>query len=67
MSYKGAWYDCQVFFANPFYPSTKRCSNCGSEKAEMDLSERIYACECCGLVMDRDLNAALNLKQLLYS
>ncbi len=67
MSYKGAWYGCQVFLADPFYPSTKRCSCCGNVKAAMSLGERTYTCEVCGLVIDRDLNAALNLEQVLYS
>ena len=65
MSYKGAWYGCPVFFADRFYPSTKRCSACGNIRSEMSLDERMYACEACGLVIDRDLNAALNLEQLI--
>ncbi len=64
MTYKGEWYGCQVFLADPYYPSTKRCSHCGSVKAEMDLGWRIYECDVCGLVIDRDLNAAINLEGL---
>jgi IS605 OrfB family transposase len=64
MTYKGAWYGCKIILADPFYPSTKRCSCCRNIKAEVDLSERLYACEACGLGIDRDLNAALNLEQL---
>ena len=45
-----------------FYPSTKKCSNCGAVKPHIDLSERVYKCEHCGAVIDRDLNAAINLK-----
>ena len=45
-----------------FYPSTKRCSSCGHVKDHIDLGERVYKCEHCGAVIDRDLNAALNLK-----
>ena len=45
-----------------FYPSTKRCSSCGHVKDHIDLGERVYRCEHCGAVIDRDLNAALNLK-----
>ena len=66
LEYKGAWYGCEVVIADRFYPSTKRCSECGQVKTEMSLTEREYHCEYCGLVMDRDLNAALNLEQLLY-
>jgi putative transposase len=61
--YKAGWYGCQVLLADRFYPSTKRCSACG-EIREMGLQERQYHCPVCGLKMDRDLNAALNLEQL---
>lgn len=66
LKYKGDWYGCEVFFADPFYPSTKRCSQCGWVKSAMALGEREYHCEHCGLVIHRDLNAALNLKQLFF-
>jgi putative transposase len=64
MEYKGERYGCQIILANPFYPSTKRCSRCGHIQEEMDLSIRVYRCPDCGLRIDRDLNAALNLEQL---
>jgi putative transposase len=64
MMYKGQWYGCQVILADPFYPSSKRCSQCGHIKLEMDLSERVYICDHCGLMIDRDLNAAINLELL---
>lgn len=64
--YKGAWYGCEVRFADRFYPSTKRCSQCGEMTPVIDLGVREYHCECCGLVINRDLNAAINLEQLLY-
>jgi len=64
--YKGAWSGCQISFADRFYPSTKRCSQCGQVKPVMSLGERVFRCEGCGLVIDRDLNAAINLEQLLY-
>jgi putative transposase len=66
LQYKGQWYGCEVLLADRFYPSTKRCSQCGQIKPVMELSEREYCCEHCGLVIHRDLNAALNLEQLLY-
>ena len=44
-----------------FYPSSKLCSSCGNKKAKLSLSERIYKCSC-GLKVDRDLNASINLK-----
>ena len=43
------------------FPSTRRCSRCG-EPQDMPLSKRVYECLCCGLIMDRDDNAALNLQ-----
>ena len=67
LSYKAAWYGCEILIADRFYPSTKRCSRCGEVKPVMSLGEREYRCECCGFVVDRDLNAAINLEQLLYS
>ena len=47
--------------ANRWYPSSKTCSGCGFKKRDLSLAERIYTCKHCGLVIDRDLNAALNL------
>jgi putative transposase len=64
MAYKGQWYGCQVILADRFYPSWKRCSQCGHIQATLDLGTRVYICEHCGLVIDRDLNAATNLEQL---
>ena len=46
-----------------FYPSSKTCSNCGTVKGTLKLSERIYKCECCGLEIDRDYNASINLEK----
>lgn len=51
-----------VIEANRFYPSSKLCSNCGEVKHNLKLKDRIYKCEKCGLVIDRDYNASLNLK-----
>ena len=65
LQYKGEWYGCNVLLADRFFPSTKRCSRCGNQK-DVRLDERVYCCETCGQVMDRDLNAAINLEQRLY-
>ena len=64
MMYKGQWYGCKIILAPRFYPSTKCCSRCGHTKLEMGLGERVYICDHCGLMIDRDLNAAINLEQL---
>jgi predicted RNA-binding Zn-ribbon protein involved in translation (DUF1610 family) len=61
-----SWYGCQVLLTNRFYPSTKRCSACG-EIREISLQERQYHCPVCGLTMERDLNAAVNLEQLFVN
>ena len=45
-----------------FFPSSKKCCKCGKVKKELKLSERIYRCEC-GNVMDRDKNAAINIRE----
>lgn len=51
----------ELIKADRWYPSSKTCSGCGSKKPDLSLAERIYTCEHCGLTVDRDLNAALNL------
>lgn len=63
IEYKAAWYGTQLRVADRWYPSSKTCSGCGQVKAELKLSERVYHCENtdCGLVVDRDTNAAVNL------
>ncbi|MHA1917789.1 MAG: RNA-guided endonuclease InsQ/TnpB family protein [Candidatus Ranarchaeia archaeon] len=61
LEYKTKCYGSELVVAPRFYPSSKRCSKCGLVKGELSLSERTFVCEVCGLVLDRDLNAALNL------
>ena len=51
----------ELFIASRWFPSTKRCSCCGQVKKRMPLKHRTYQCLVCGLVIDRDLNAAVNL------
>lgn len=63
LKYKAAWYDSEIVEVDRFFPSTKKCSKCGSVKAKLTLSERTYKCEQCNLVMDRDENAARTIKQ----
>lgn len=64
LEYKATWYGSQVIVADRFYPSTKTCSSCGVVKESLTLSERVFCCEACHLVIDRDLNAAINLEHL---
>ena len=61
MEYKSAWNNIKFIKADRFYPSSKRCSCCGSVKKDLKLKERTYRCSCCGLETDRDKNAAMNL------
>jgi putative transposase len=67
IEYKLAWKGGRTVKVDRFYPSTKRCSRCGVVKESMLLSERIFKCESCGLVLDRDTNAAENLRQVAVS
>jgi putative transposase len=64
LAYKTTWHGGRLALAGRFYPSSKTCSGCGAVKAKLRLSERTYHCEPCGLVIDRDLNAARNLAAL---
>jgi len=61
MEYKCRWYGSKLVVASRTFPSSKMCSQCGHRKKELSLSEREYKCHQCGLEIDRDLNAALNL------
>jgi putative transposase len=63
LEYKAKKKGKHLIFADKYFPSTKLCSECNSKKETMKLSERVYVCECCHTKMDRDYNAARNLKQ----
>jgi putative transposase len=64
LAYKTTWNGGRLLIADRWYPSSKTCSACGVVKAKLALSEREFHCQACGLVIDRDLNAALNLAAL---
>jgi len=59
--YKSELYGIKVILADRFYPSSKTCSSCGSYKKDLRLRDRTYKCNECGLIIDRDINAAINL------
>lgn len=61
IQYKCLWNNIKFIEADRFYPSSKICSECGSVKKQLKLSEREYICEECGCVIDRDYNASVNL------
>lgn len=63
IQYKSAKYGIEFVEADKWYPSSKTCSVCGHVKTKLSLSERVFVCECCGAVIDRDENASLNLSR----
>ena len=65
LSYKTTWNGGKLIIADRWYPSSKTCSGCGAVKAKLPLRVRTFTCEHCGLNLDRDLNAARNLAQLV--
>jgi IS605 OrfB family transposase len=67
LEYKTAWHGGRLIVADRWFASSKTCSGCGAVKAKLALSERTYACTACGLVLDRDVNAAVNLAGLAGS
>ncbi len=62
VEYKALWNGVELVFADRFYPSSKTCSKCGKVNPSLKLSDRTYKCSC-GNIMDRDLNAAVNLER----
>ena len=62
IEYKSAWNNIPVIIADRFFPSSKLCSCCGHIKKDLKLSDRVYKCKC-GNIIDRDYQAALNLKK----
>ncbi len=65
LEYKGDIYGCEVHYVDKFFPSSKRCSNCGYIKQDLTLAIREWECPECKMFWDRDVNAALNL--MLFS
>ena len=62
IEYKGALNNIEIVIAPRFYPSSKKCSRCGNIKEDLKLKDRIYHCDKCGIELDRDFNASLNLR-----
>jgi len=61
--YKAEQYGGSVQLVDRWYASSKTCSGCGSRHDELTLAERVFICHECGLVIDRDLNAAINIRK----
>jgi putative transposase len=64
LDYKTRWHGGTLVIAGRWYPSSKTCSRCQAVKTKLPLSTRVFTCEHCGLVIDRDRNAARNLASL---
>jgi len=62
LKYKAAWYGREVIEVSRWFPSSKLCSCCGYKNQELTLKDRSWVCLECGVSHDRDLNAAINIK-----
>jgi putative transposase len=67
LTYKAAWYGCQVVVVSRWEPTSKMCSACGWIDEHLTLADRVFNCQACKFVLDRDLNAAVNLVNLAGS
>ncbi|WP_414588688.1 RNA-guided endonuclease InsQ/TnpB family protein [Scytonema sp. PCC 10023] len=63
LTYKCELYGSKLVVIDRWFPSSKTCSNCGTKKETLTLDERVFECGHCGFVIDRDLNAAINLSK----
>ena len=61
LTYKGEWYGREVIKVDRYFASSKICNNCGSKNNDLTLSNREWKCNGCGIIHDRDYNAALNI------
>lgn len=66
LEYKTNLYGSKLEIVNQWFPSSKLCSQCGNKKEMLELSERTYKCDSCNMFLDRDLNAALNLRNYIF-
>ncbi|MHC5824451.1 MAG: RNA-guided endonuclease InsQ/TnpB family protein [Nostoc sp.] len=64
LTYKCQLYGSKLVVLDRWFPSSKTCSNCGMKKETLSLSERVFECQHCRFVIDRDLNAAINLSKV---
>ena len=62
LEYKANWYDRKLVFVDRFYPSSKTCNHCGYVNKKLKLSDRQWICPNCGEIIERDYNAALNIR-----
>jgi putative transposase len=64
LAYKSEWYGAHLVIADRFFPPSKLCSGCGTIKDTLSLGDRIFDCDVCGVSLNRDENAAINLRRL---
>ena len=64
LTYKSDWYGRNVLFIGRFEPSSKMCNHCGYINSDLTMKDRKWTCQQCGEVLDRDVNAALNIKKM---
>src|SRR5262245_51278970 len=62
LRYKAEWYGGQVVRIGRYFPSSRLHNGCGGYKADLELAERVWSCPTCGQKVDRDLNAACNIR-----
>lgn len=62
LEYKAHWYGRKLVFVDRFYPSSKTCNHCGYINKKLKLSDRQWICPDCGEIIERDYNAALNIR-----
>ena len=62
LEYKANWYGRELIFVDRFYPSSKTCNHCGYVNKKLKLSDRQWICPNCGEIIERDYNAALNIR-----
>ena len=66
LEYKSEWYGKNVLFIGRFEPSSKLCHKCGYINQELKLSDREWTCPVCGEHLDRDVNAAINIREIAF-
>ena len=67
LTYKCNWYGATLQVVDRWFPSSKICSSCGEKKEKLSLKDRVFNCNSCSFSCDRDLNAAINLKNMAVS
>ncbi|MGZ7119037.1 MAG: RNA-guided endonuclease TnpB family protein [Methanobacterium sp.] len=61
IEYKAEWYGKEIFKVDQFFPSSKTCNKCGFQNEELKLGDRSWTCPQCNTILDRDVNAAVNI------